>query len=209
MGRRNNRRTRTGTDIRQLWDLPKTEEAASTININTARPGPSSAAPSNLQVSTGRPSNVDMKEVRELAEHLEEIVKEAHGVLKDLRIETRQARRLMPMIVTSMIRKQVHEQIEALGKETEVAIRIAVERVNKTFDDLGKILLGTDKKSRQEGMQPLPEVIQDIANGKAFVSRHKEGVEADGQFLLGRKIGVEGNPFGISAVEKLIGEDDA
>jgi hypothetical protein len=218
MGRRNSRRTQTGTDVTRLWNLPKTEASAVQLpeeNLLTM----SGASPSRSQGSTGPPHNVDMTELKELTAHLEEVIKEAHGVLKDLRIETRQARRIMPMIVTNMIKKQVHEQVDRLGKETEAAIRMAVDSVNKTFDDLGKILLGTDKESKKKGYVPLTEIIEDVAAGRAVAVQHVEGEPNDGQFLLGRKIGVTGNPFGISTdsmlpkldithSEKLLGEDD-
>lgn len=96
-------------------------------------------------------------------------VREAHGVLKDMRgvlAELRQERRAVehlldgiPARVDERIERQVVEGLEALGRKTEQAMDASVAKVGREFDRLAAIFLGTDEKARSEGREPLEALV--------------------------------------------------
>jgi hypothetical protein len=126
-----------------------------------------STRPPNGQSSTGGRSEVDMTmvaELRDLLGKIETATREGHELLKDLRIESRRAQRILPMIVTERIRKEVERQFKLLADETEQAMRRNVEKVGTEFDRLADILLGRDRESLKQGRRTIPDIIQHIAD---------------------------------------------
>lgn len=86
----------------------------------------------------------------ELAQ-LREATREAHEALKDLRTERRAIEQLIAGVegrvrraVADLIEAQVAEQIAALGKVTEKAMRDSVAKVGREFDRLAAIYVGRD-----------------------------------------------------------------
>ena len=108
----------------------------------------------------------DLKREREKLEatlaDLKASIQEAHGLLSDLRIETRQARRLVPMQVTNRITKELDKQLphyfEALGKQVDKAEAAIIAK----FEDMYATLVGRDTRSRKEGLKPIDELIGNL-----------------------------------------------
>lgn len=69
-----------GSDVHRLWDLPPTEVSSPALSL--------------AQGTTGR-TEVDMTELRDLARRIEAAVEDGRKTLRELRIETRQARRVL------------------------------------------------------------------------------------------------------------------
>jgi hypothetical protein len=138
-----------------------------------------------------------MTELRDLVERLEVAIREGHGVLKDLRTESRQARRVVPMIVSKRIKEEVTKQLAILSEETQAVMHSCVERVNKQFDEMADILLGRDKQTRKDGRKSIPELVELIADGRAQVRQEVETVP-----LSLRHVGIEGDILGIKPAEE-------
>jgi hypothetical protein len=142
--------------------------------------------PHNGQSSTGAPLQVDMQreaELRELLGKIETVTREAHEVLKDLRIETRQARRILPMIVAKQIKAECEKQMRALADETIAAANAAAETVNRRFDRLSDLLLGKDRMARKEGLRPIPDVIEDIVELGMQLPLGRESEDGEGNSI--------------------------
>lgn len=100
---------------------------------------------------------------------LRDAVREAHGVLKDMRgvlAELRQERRSVeqlldgiPSRVDERIERQVVEGLAELGTQTDKAMRASVAKVISEFDRLADIFLGKDEKTRGPGRESLEELI--------------------------------------------------
>lgn len=102
-------------------------------------------------------------------ESLRAAVREAHGVLKDMRgvlAELRQERRAVEQLldgipgrVDERIERQVVKGLAELGTQTDKAMRASVARVISEFDRLAELFLGKDEEARGEGREPLETLI--------------------------------------------------
>jgi len=160
MGRSHHRR-KSGTDINQLLNLPDTR------------------GPQDDSASTGR-FDVDMKallaqerKLRELLGQIQSAIGEGHGLLKDLRVETRQARRMIPMIVSKRINTEVEKQLDELSGATQRAMDASVAKVGREFERLESVFLGTDREGRREG-KSIPEIAE-IAQADPELMEHIRG----------------------------------
>ena len=96
-------------------------------------------------------------------------VREAHGVLKDMRgvlADLRQERRAVeqlldgiPARVDERIERQVVEGLAELANKTDQAMRASVAKVISEFDRLAALFLGKDDEARGEGREPLETLI--------------------------------------------------
>jgi hypothetical protein len=91
---------------------------------------------------------------------LREEIREARGILKDLRREIKDARELIPLLTDELFTTTVQKQVAELSKVTEEAMRLSVEKITKSFDNLGATLLGEDRISRRKGKVPLPDLFK-------------------------------------------------
>lgn len=94
---------------------------------------------------------------------LREATRQAHEALKDLRTERRAVEQLVAGIegrvqraVADLIEAQVAEQVAALAKVTDKAMRDSVAKVERSFDRLERILTGQD----DDGQPTLEEQIR-------------------------------------------------
>ncbi|MGH3942485.1 MAG: hypothetical protein ACRDTG_28455 [Pseudonocardiaceae bacterium] len=92
-------------------------------------------------------------------------MREAHGVLKDLRREMAEHKAFIRQTVVETIRGEVALQIEILGKETERAVNAATAAVYREFDRITAILMG------QEDHQP---TLEELAKVKMWIAEPGE-----------------------------------
>ena len=100
---------------------------------------------------------------------LRDAIREAHGVLKDMRgvlAEFRQERRAVEQLldgipgrVDERIERQVVKGLAELATQTDKAMRASVAKVISEFDHLAEIILGKDEKARGDGREPLETLI--------------------------------------------------
>ncbi|NEB00607.1 hypothetical protein [Streptomyces sp. SID13726] len=109
----------------------------------------------------------EINEARSLREDLQRLRgqiaeerREAHGLLKDLHNEIKTARELVPLLTDELFDAEVKKQVDALSKATEDAMRRAVAKVTKSFDDLADTLMGEDRTSRRRGKVPIPDLFK-------------------------------------------------
>ncbi|MFF0138010.1 hypothetical protein ACFYRN_16435 [Streptomyces sp. NPDC005227] len=96
--------------------------------------------------------------LREIAAELRELITEAHGALKDLRRETREARELLPLLTDELFSAEVKKQLDELSVATKQAIEDADARIGKRFDQLGDVLMGEDRQSIRQGKASLTTI---------------------------------------------------
>ncbi|MFJ2514676.1 hypothetical protein ACIPEL_15280 [Streptomyces griseoviridis] len=110
------------------------------------------------------PTADDLRREREqlLAE-----IREAHGVLKDLRQTTKDARheirRLMTDQISAELRKHVATGLDTYKSTLDTAIESATAAVMKRFDDIADVLMGEDKTSRRRGEASIPDLFKTAA----------------------------------------------
>ncbi len=105
-------------------------------------------------------------DLQQTAGELRELIREAHGLLKDLRTERRAVERLLDGIgdrVDTRIDDAVKTGLEQLGESTRQAMDNAVAKVGKEFERLERIFLGTDAESRRSGLVPLEDLFREAA----------------------------------------------
>lgn len=154
MARKSSRR-RTGTDVNQLWNLPVPIDRSSTGAVSNA-----------LIVDLDQ----KMTELRDLLGQIRTATAEAHGLLKDLRTESRQARRLLPMIVSKRIAAEVTRQLDELVPQVQRIIKESTDFVDKRFSDLADIYLETDRKAIREG-KPSLETLAHVSSYMDYLNR--------------------------------------
>jgi hypothetical protein len=155
----------SGTDVTQLWNLPDTTGARGD------------------NASTGR-NDVDMEaldaraaELRELLGQLQSAIGEAHGLLKDIRIESRQARRILPMIVSQRINRELERQLAEMSEATKRAMEASVAKVGKEFERLEAIFLGTGKERGSK--RSLPEIAEFAQENPGFIESFRREQDAE------------------------------
>ncbi len=105
----------------------------------------------------------DRTPAEQAAEDLRELVREAHGLLKDLRAERRAIVDLLdgiPAKVDDRIQEHLKAGLEELGKATKQAMTVSIEKVSREFDRLEAIFLGTDRESRRAGKPSVEDLIR-------------------------------------------------
>lgn len=118
-----------------------------------------------------QPSTEDLTAIRD---QLREEVREAHGTLKDLRREIREARELVASTqslattlaaghVKAAIEAAVTEQLATLGEAAEGQMRKSAEKVIAEFDKLRDLLLGNERAPDAREQRSIPELLQDPA----------------------------------------------
>lgn len=103
------------------------------------------------------------------AAEMRELIREGHGLLKDLRAERREIERLLngiPAKVDARIEERVKAGLEALSETTRKTIDAATERVFARFDRLADTLTGTDKAQRRQGKRPLEQLVREHCDAK-------------------------------------------
>ena len=98
-------------------------------------------------------------------ETVREAVREAHGVLKDLRAAAREARALVPDLVKGQLEAAVADGLAGYADTIRKAQDEAVDRVNATFDELADLLMGRDEESRREGKPDVPTLVERLVGG--------------------------------------------
>ncbi|MEV8634343.1 hypothetical protein AB0395_22075 [Streptosporangium sp. NPDC051023] len=99
-------------------------------------------------------------------EELRELIREAHGLLKDLRAERRAVVELIdsiPARVDGRIEEHLKDGLEQLGAVTKAAMDTSVAKVTREFDRLEAIFKGADPASRRAGKRPLEDLIRTVA----------------------------------------------
>lgn len=99
------------------------------------------------------------EELRKLRDEISGLVREAHGVLKDLRSETKTAREIVPLLADEAFTAEITKQLDVLKQVTAKAMDDSVDRVFKRFDGLAAMLMAEDRQSRRKGRQPLPAAL--------------------------------------------------
>jgi ABC-type transporter Mla subunit MlaD len=101
-----------------------------------------------------------------------DVIREAHGVTRDLRHVITEARHLIGSGVEEALQEKlgaaVKEAVDGLGKATRKAMEESVDKVNRQFDELAAVLTGTDRKSRRAGKPGLDELIEAAGDAGAF-----------------------------------------
>ncbi|GGN47523.1 hypothetical protein [Streptomyces fuscichromogenes] len=115
-----------------------------------------------------------IEKLTQIRDELQEEIREARGMLKDLRRETKEARELVPLLVDELFQAEVKKQVDQLGTATKEAMDAAVKRVFAKFDELGQYVMGEDRASRRKGKVPLPDLFKARAVLDA-AQREREG----------------------------------
>lgn len=100
------------------------------------------------------------EDLQKLRGQLQEEIREARGILKDLRYEIKTARELVPLLTEEMFAAEVKKHVEALGKVTDEAMQRSVEKVIKSFDKLRDTLMGQDRTSVRKGRPSIPTLLE-------------------------------------------------
>lgn len=97
------------------------------------------------------------------AQELRELIREAHGLLKDMRVERRAIEQLLdgiPYKVDERIEHAVKVGLEKLGEKTRKAMDDSVAKVGREFDRLESIFTGTEPADRRAGKPPLEDLLR-------------------------------------------------
>ncbi|MDQ0829523.1 hypothetical protein QF032_001367 [Streptomyces achromogenes] len=103
------------------------------------------------------PTTEDLERTRA---QLQDEVREARGLLQDLRHEIKTARELVPLLAKERFEAEVKKQVAELAEATKEAMDRAVTKVNTSFENLAATLLGEDRASRRKGAVPLPDLFR-------------------------------------------------
>lgn len=98
------------------------------------------------------------------AEELRELIREGHGLLKDMRAEKRAIEQLLdgiPDKVNKRIEDAVRVGLETLGEKTREAMDASVAKVGREFDRLEAVFTGTERKMHRQGKPPLEDLIRE------------------------------------------------
>lgn len=104
------------------------------------------------------------------ADELRELIREAHGLLKDLRAERKAIQQQLdgiPAKVDARIEERVKAGLEVLGAETQKAMAASVAKVGREFDRLEAIFTGTDPASRRKGKPPMEDLLRGYTEREA------------------------------------------
>lgn len=105
-------------------------------------------------------TELPIEDLQQTRDQLREEIREARGILKDLRREIKDARELVPLLAEELFRTEVKKQVDQLTKVTDDAMRRSVEKITKSFGELAATLMGEDRASRRQGKVPLPDLFK-------------------------------------------------
>jgi Sec-independent protein translocase protein TatA len=122
---------------------------------------------------SGKPGPDGWSQYIAAAADLRELVREAHGVIKDLRAAVREARAELEAAtgdaVAARIQAEVDTQLAALRDQVGAAVTDATAKVVEEFDRFGEALLGKETYwARAAGRRsaPPPEVSVPAVGGE-------------------------------------------
>lgn len=98
------------------------------------------------------------------ADEMRGLIREGHGLLKDMRAERRMIEQLLdgiPDKVNKRIEDAVRVGLETLGEKTREAMDASVAKVGREFDRLEAIFTGTERKMHRQGKPPLEDLIRE------------------------------------------------
>jgi hypothetical protein len=108
-------------------------------------------------------------------EELREVIREAHGVIKDLTRLLRESKEERGFIdaymderFTEQVDRIITEGLDRYKTTLESAIEEGEKAVLDRFEAMGNVLLGEDWQSRIEGKKSLPDVIAEAAAMPSF-----------------------------------------
>ena len=110
----------------------------------------------------------EVKRLEAAMDECRELIREAHGVTKDLRAAVRDARAELRTLVTdgvaSRIEAEVTQQLDELAQRTAQAIDDATKKVISEFDAFGEALLGKQSywekaSGRRSAKRPDPNIV--------------------------------------------------
>lgn len=118
-----------------------------------------------------QPSTENLEEIRA---RLHEEIREARGILKDLRYEIRAARELAEATrglvaelaedkVAEHLQAEVTRQLATLGDQTREQMDKSTAKVIAEFDKLRNLLLGRERPANGRQQRSIPELLQDPA----------------------------------------------
>lgn len=135
-------------------------------------------------------SNDDKAAERE--ESLRSLIRDANLVLAEFKTLMREARKMKDEVAQiaadqfrGMIEEKVEEELEKFKKHTLDAIESSEEAINRRFDTLRDILLGEDSRSKREGRDSIPELIDQLP--MCLYHRHKHGPALTGEMCYFRE----------------------
>lgn len=116
---------------------------------------------------TDRDRNTQMgTAVLELSDELRELIREAHGAIRDLKTVMKEFKALRDSIPQMMAdayeniaAEVVRDGLAHYGEQLEVAIKKTDKAIDKRFQGIVDILLAEDKHSKQSGQRSLRELI--------------------------------------------------
>lgn len=121
-------------------------------------------------MTSNAPTMADLErrvaDLEQTRDELREEVREARGILKDLRYEIKTARDLVPLLTDEAFEAEVTKQVAELDAATKQAMQTATDKIFKSFDELHATLMGKDRASRRKGRTPIPEAL------RAYVAAH-------------------------------------
>lgn len=131
-------------------------------------------------------TELPIEDLHKTRAQLREEIREARGVLKDLRYEIKNARDLAAttrQLATELAQTQIKDILEAevtkqvgiLGEKTSEAMRKSVDKVNSEFDRLRDLLLGHERVADGREDRSIPELLQDpaiLANAQRAARRN-------------------------------------
>lgn len=112
-------------------------------------------------------------------ELLDKALKDGNLLLADFKSTLREGRALLAEIkkvvddrCEEVVADAVTDSIAKLGVATEAAIEQTEQGIFARFDEIYNTLMGTDRKSRKEGKESVPELIAQLPYCVVHESRH-------------------------------------
>jgi hypothetical protein len=96
---------------------------------------------------------------------LREVIREAHGVTKDLRAAIKEAKQVtsgLPDAVQMHMSQAVAAGLDEYAGSLERAIVQAEKKISTRFDVLGAVYLGEDPQSIEEGRESLEDLVKRV-----------------------------------------------
>jgi type VI protein secretion system component VasK len=106
----------------------------------------------------------------QLRDEIREELRAGHELLKDLRAEIKQAREIGPELVTTMLERQVEQELAKLAVATNEQMQLSVEKVNREFAKLADLLMGVTKEDSAGGLPTLPQIIRMAASQRLLIT---------------------------------------
>lgn len=134
----------------------------------------------------------DVDKMIETMAEMRELMKEAHGLQKDLKQTIREAKQLSSKFIseelTEAFTKVVAEKVGELNAAVDDTMEKSVKKVYDRFDVLAGILLGEDRESRKAGRPSLYELAKMYVEQNGPVTDFSENEGA----IYGRETGRKG-----------------